>query len=618
MIYLVVVWLLIIGVGYVLGSGVCCLFAATFSSRLGDQFIYRTWLGILVLSMVFLLVVLIAPLTPWVGISICGVLLLAALRFGQRGAGWRQLWRAVPVWAWLGFAVLIIGVAAFNVKYVMLIDAGGYHIPLINWFSSYGASPGLGLLHPRYGYTSSWFALFAPLNHGLFENRIMSVPGGLALLLLLIQLGVVGRRILLNAAKPSDFFIAIAFAIVLACINLNNIKFQGGFFRSTSPDVPIFVLMPLVVWAFLVISEQNQTWQRTHYVALVLLCAALINIKLSAGAVVTLVGLALMMQKNFDWALVRRLALLGIVLVIPSLAYATVVTGCPIYPLPVCLDLPWSLGTAQASAESDIIRIWARWGWWHGPSADTPVAQQISQWANGEPLAAQFLYVNMACVVLLMVLFWVRKYGIVPAKSTVQQLIVVSVYGLVSIVFWAYSAPTLRFGLGTLVILPALLGAQLLVGLNSFMRAKVSWLFNTPNIANLSVSVFFIAVGLVFLTQGLKVAPNSPDALIRAAMQRGDIAPETMPNWLLPPRIANGVIAYRPQIRQTLFLAQGLHRYEVNDVRYSMAMPDTEDWTAINQCWALDLMCTARLGNDQIRLRDATRGISAGFVLAKP
>jgi hypothetical protein len=87
---------------------------------------------------------------------------------------------------------------------------------------------------------------------------------------------------------------------------------------------------------------------------------------------------------------------------------------------------------------------------------------------------------------------------------------------------------------------------------------------------------------------------------------------------LLPPKIPNGVIAYRPQIQQTLFLAQGLHRYQVNDVQYSSPMPDTEDWTAINQCWALDLMCTTRLGNDDVQLRDAARGISAGFVKAQP
>ncbi|MCW1968828.1 MAG: hypothetical protein KIH69_012020 [Anaerolineae bacterium] len=617
MIYLIVVWLLLIGVGYVIGAGVCRLCGAVFSSRLGDQFIYHTWLGLLVLSMVFLFVVLLVPLTPWVGGAVCGGLLLAASRFDKWRAGLVQLWRAVPIWIWLAFPVLIIGVAAFNVKYVMLIDAGGYHIPLINWFSSYGAPPGLGLLHPRYGYTSSWFALFAPLNHGIFENRIMSVPGGLALLLLLTHLGIVGRRILQNDAKPSDFFIAISSLIVLACINLNNIKFQGGFVRSTSPDVPIFVLMPLVVWVFLVISEQNQTWRGVHYIALVLLCAALINIKLSAGAVVALVGLALMTQKAFDLALLIKLALLGILLVVPSLAYATIVTGCPIYPLPLCLDLPWSLGTAQASAESDIIRIWARWGWWHGPSADTPIAQQISQWARGEPLAEQFVYVNIACLIFLAALLIIQRYQARPAKTTnTRSLIIIGVYSLISMVFWAYSAPTLRFGLGTLVILPALVGAQCLAKIK-FVRANMAWL-SPPNFGNLGVSAFFIVVGLVFLMQGLNVQPNGPDALIRAAMQRGDIAPEVAPNWLLPPKIANGVIAYRPQIRQTLFLAQGLHRYEVNDVRYSTAMPDTEDGTAINQCWALDLMCTARLGNDQIRLRDATRGIRAGFVLAKP
>ena len=619
MIYLAIVWILLIIIGYVLGSGLSAWLNSHFSPHQGDHFIYRTWLGLLFLGMVFLLLTVFTPLTPWVGVFTIIILLIFSNRVQPIRSNLSTLWHATPPLNLLGGLCLIIGIAIFNVKHVMLIDAGGYHIPLINWFSNYGAPAGLGLLHPRYGYTSSWFALFAPLNAGIVENRIMSVPGGLALILFFIHICIVGRRVLLNKAKTSDYFILISSIVIFACINLNTNKFQGGFFRSTSPDVPVFILLPFIVWLALVISEQPQGWQAQHYTALVLICAALINIKLSTINAIALVVLAILLMHQLSIKFVIKLMLLGGGGITPSLAYATTVTGCPLYPLPVCFNLPWSLGAAQASAESEVIRIWARWGWWHGPSADTPLYDQIALWAKGEPLAEQFMLLNAIAIVLL-VLLAIRQNRLrtpPPTNAPKTTLMIVS-YGFISLMFWAYSAPTLRFGLGSLVILPAFCLAQFLNTLNQSIFISAFHKFNKASLSNLGIFIFSVLIGVTFLLQGLSRKADSPDALIKNAMQRGEIAAENYPSWLLPPKIPNGVIAYRPQIQQTLFLAQGLHRYQVNDVQYSSPMPDTEDWTAINQCWALDLMCTTRLGNDDVQLRDAARGISAGFVKAQP
>jgi len=95
----------------------------------------------------------------------------------------------------LSLAVLAVVVALNSTRFVEAYDTGLYHYPLTRWLSSYGTVRGLALIHFRFGFSSSWFALAAPFDFGPLQGRIASLLGGFAALLCLSHLALAVSRI---------------------------------------------------------------------------------------------------------------------------------------------------------------------------------------------------------------------------------------------------------------------------------------------------------------------------------------------------------------------------------------------------------------------------------------
>jgi hypothetical protein len=61
-------------------------------------------------------------------------------------------------------------------------DTNGYHLPIVRWYNEYGTAAGLGNLHARLAFNSSWLSLAALLDNSLWDNRSAWLMSGLCIL----------------------------------------------------------------------------------------------------------------------------------------------------------------------------------------------------------------------------------------------------------------------------------------------------------------------------------------------------------------------------------------------------------------------------------------------------
>lgn len=161
-----VAWAGLILACFLIGTAILHGVKADCFTRIGDRFIVSVWLGVVILSVSLLAVSLILPLSSFVGIVVTVSLAAVALRSRSTRTEIVAVLSVLSAKEIFGFISLELGVAAYTSQTITYYDTGLYHFQAIRWLSRFGAVPGLALIHSRFGFTSSWFALAAPFNAG--------------------------------------------------------------------------------------------------------------------------------------------------------------------------------------------------------------------------------------------------------------------------------------------------------------------------------------------------------------------------------------------------------------------------------------------------------------------
>lgn len=564
-------------------------------SRWGDRLILSAWLGTLLLASLLLSASLIVPLSPSAGILIALqlVLLVLLLPFGRRGlktllSGFSSL----PRWAW-GLAVVLLLAIALLAQGSTLSDTGLYHLQLVQWLGRTGSVPGLALLHDRFGFTSTWFALSAPFSTGDRLGTMVGLLGGYATLLTALHTAIAARHLLnvsLNdsPARVGDWFILISSAVTLpAAISMRALP-------STSPNLPIIFLVVLVAW---VLIESRPGLAAAHLLLL-----------LSAGAVATKLSALPLALVAFVYALVQtwkrpmrllRLLILPALLVLPVVLASLVVSGCPLFPSPIlCMDrLPWAVGSDHARAIA------------------SSVGQFGLQQAGGNVWAflfkrrphAGFLLVCsfLAGVLLLRALHptLTRRRSSEPLPPGWFWVVCIALLGILMIARAGYN---LRFGLAYL-LLPAYLSA-VYAQRRSPLASLSLFVVGASGAAIWRPSPWFtavlLAVAIAVAAIGLKLAwRRSPRNLLQVSflllltiVSSGHFALKNPVQfaWIWP-------FSSVPRPEQVeLSLGQS------NDVPYGYPIQG-------QQCWAAPLICTPG-PIEGVQMRNPKRSFRGGFV----
>jgi hypothetical protein len=78
-------------------------------------------------------------------------------------------------------AVVIASLGAYT-SWVGAYDTDLYHAQVVRWYNEYGTPPGLGNLHTRLAFNSSWLSLAALFDNGIWDARSAWIMPALSLL----------------------------------------------------------------------------------------------------------------------------------------------------------------------------------------------------------------------------------------------------------------------------------------------------------------------------------------------------------------------------------------------------------------------------------------------------
>jgi len=591
MLLYLICWTILIASGGAIGCAVLAIAEGASFIHFGDRVIAATWLGVLILGAALLGLSVIVPLSPFVGVGVIAVLAVVAFLFRSVRQDFATAFRLLTKPVAFALAVLAAAVALNATRFVEAYDTGLYHYPLTRWLATFGTVRGLALIHFRFGFSSSWFALDAPFDAGAFQGRMAALLGGLASFLCLAHLAVAIWRIAQRRAARADWFLAGGYTFILV------VCFAWSFEVSLSPDVPVWILTLLVGWLMLLARpDEAERSAGSGLSATVVLIAAVcaMTLKPSAAAIVAIAGLFFLFSSRQTWPVRLLQGAAASVIVVPMLAANIASSGCPLYPSPAgCLAVPWGVGKAGAR---DIAAGIAEWGRWREAetAVGVPAGNWMASWFTQPDKLALVAFCTICLVGFLVARGWRAGRGVLFALA-------LAVFGTA---FLMMNAPNPRFGVGYFALFPALLFAA--VG-PKIQNAIGSWLSKLSGVNRLAYGLVAIAVVVAAHAQirehrlmrsvnGANNAQMAEDASLAHRV-------------LLPPALATapGDLAITKNRKLSRVGPLELVSDTTNGIDYRE--PKDRD-----QCWGAALPCVPAQLDSDVSLRVPSEGIRSGFV----
>ncbi|HZS36037.1 MAG TPA: hypothetical protein VFF06_04385 [Polyangia bacterium] len=378
-----------------------------------------------------------------------GALALAGAPFGARLLA-RELRRAFRDRARFvcGLAgALVIALAAADAASLAITwcDSRLAHIQQVQWTHAYGAVPGLANLNPKLGFDSAAHVLAALTDYSTLPGGAGHVALGFLTAVVLVEWLCVALG---RGPRAPRLYCAITGAFLLGKVATS---YQLSSFSS---DLPM-VLAALVTTLELARLPPRRNELRA---ALVLTLAALtLAFKLSASVLaLTAGGFAL----RVVWRRGRRARLAALILpsllVLGLIARRVVLSGWPLYPIPIAnLHLPWSVPAEVTREHYLLVRYWARMHTDYRDVMARPFGYWFVPWlAEFRRTCEWWLLIASGALAALGAITAVRR------RSMAERAALVG--GALSIPYWLYAAPDLRFGDVFFWIVFALVAAPLL------------------------------------------------------------------------------------------------------------------------------------------------------------
>ena len=250
-------------------------------------------------------------------------------------------------------------------------DSGLYHLPAVRWYLAFPAVPGLGNVHDRLGFNSSYFLYAALLDTGPSPARCFHLANGLLVAALMAQLllGLFSAARDWRHARLSDLLQALLILPVLMAAR------SAYFISSIMPNVAIFVLGIIVgvhLLEFLQAADEDPQRLRRLYIIVFLSCVG-ITVKLSFlafGVVASATALGIWFvrgrkeagrgQRSVGAASFACAALP----LAPWIIHGIILTGYVAFPSTVgAMPVDWRVPRSVALSQQRSIYSWARKPW---------------------------------------------------------------------------------------------------------------------------------------------------------------------------------------------------------------------------------------------------------------
>lgn len=363
----------------------------------------------------------------------------------------------------------------------MHYDSDLYHAQSIRWIEEYGVVPGLGNIHVRFAYNSSFFALSALYSMAFLGGQSLHTVNGFFALLLSVEVLKAFRR---NRFRMSDSQKSAGengngqtrigrygsgqkrlgkdadTAEGEKRFHLSDFARLGALYYLTilyrdivapASDYAVMCVVFLIVIRWLAHLEQKEKSIAPY----ALLCVAgvyAVTLKLTAGVILllTVKPAYLLIKEKKYWQIAAYIAI-GLVVLAPWILRTALISGYLLYPFPALdvLNVDWKIPAEAAARDAAEIKTWGR-GFNDASLVGMPLSKWFPHWFSTmlPTLGKLFVAADLVCIALWLCLLtesvirWKKKKTV---QGEWDELLVLT--GVVfSYVFWQLSAPLLRYG----------------------------------------------------------------------------------------------------------------------------------------------------------------------------
>ena len=342
--------------------------------------------------------------------------------------------------------IVIVCSGAYKIWYygVFSYDTDLYHAQTIRWYNEYGTPPGLGNLHARLAFNSSWLSLAALFDNGIWDGRSAWIMPSLALLGGVFYFF---HELLFSRKNGIRLFaLCILVWILLKVITRTS-------FPSLAYDYPALVVNAIIVLeAYYITVGYSGSLSKKEildFANLLMLGVSAFMIK-PIGAVALLFSGVLTLfllvrntkQTITSWFIIYTPALCALAVWITK---NILLSGYLMYPLPIfAMPFDWTMPFGLADANYKDILSWARMP---GPSHRQSLENGFLFWF-GPWLIRNLESKFFLPLVVFPFFFSIITWFLVVRYADMKKAFYFLIWTFSSIVYWFMSAPALRFGDG--------------------------------------------------------------------------------------------------------------------------------------------------------------------------
>lgn len=328
-------------------------------------------------------------------------------------------------------------------------DTALYHAQTIHWIEKYGVVKGLGNLHHRLAYNSSFLVLQALFGYKtVFGMELHSVNTYIAWILLVWAVGTF-------SIWKKDKICLSDMGKILYMVHL---YLQRKKISSPNTDFFAIALTIYILSKWLEAKEKDEGIETYLFLCFLAVFALTLKLSVSACLILAIYPLQLLL-KNKQWKLMCRALLLGILIGLPFLLRNIMISGYLVYPVSALgiSGLDWKMAVEEVLRDKAEITIWGRGELCIASgNYNDPLKVWVPMWYHS-------LEIVWKCCVWVFVgsIPLAAIYYLAINKEELQRNAEVFAANFGLLLIWFLSAPAIRFGGIFLMVLPLMLFVSL-------------------------------------------------------------------------------------------------------------------------------------------------------------
>ena len=354
---------------------------------------------------------------------------------------------------WIIGIILLLVFAVLASQKAHHADTDLYHAQAIRWIEDYGLVKGLGNLHNRLAYNSSFMCLQALFSGKFLLDQSTHVVNGYICFCACLYA-------VLNLLRADRIESSKLFCVAMVYSIISTI----GTISSPNSDILVLlsVLFILEKWCELVEIQQKDD---TPYCILCIIAVFAISVKLSAAMIVLLVlkpAYDLIQRKR--WKDICFYLLFGMIVLVPFLIRNVVISGYLVYPYSLIdlFSVDWKMPKSVVDFDKREIMIYAK-GISDYFQSNAAFREWFPIWWQQQDAIVKILiFGNIICLVagcVYPVISLIKK-----KKMNGDRILLWGTAG-VMLLFWFMTAPSARYGRVFLLCLPCLLLGKMMNGI---------------------------------------------------------------------------------------------------------------------------------------------------------